>query len=340
VSGYTDGNRVRRIIVTADRAPAFQAIMVPLDGSVFAEQALAAAAAQARKAGAVLHLVSVHEPISPVAMSDTQALCSDLDVWSRTTLTEYLKSVSAAVESSHGLTIKTAVRTGRAAASLCEYAESQQIDLVVMTTHGRGGPMRWWLGSVADRMLRRLAMPVLLLHPREPRQPCKFRRILLALDGEIEEPLLETAFALSGVDPAPRWVLTRVVEPAIPVVTGLASWPGRLPPGGTKRREIEARNYLARLAERLRVRGVKPTQQVLVGRDVATQVLELATAMGADCIVVGTHGASGMERVLLGSVSDKIVRGSEIPVLIVPAAVGATRPRATSTEVAAGSSAP
>jgi nucleotide-binding universal stress UspA family protein len=318
----------------------FQAIMVPLDGSVFAEEALAVAAAQAQKAGAVLHLVCVHVPMPPVAMSDTQALCSDLDVWCRANLAEYLKSVSAMVEGSHGLTVTTAVRTGRAADSLCEYAESQQIDLVVMTTHGRGGPMRWWLGSVADGMLRRLAVPVLLLHPREPRQPCRFRRILLALDGEIEEPLIETAFALTGTDPVPRWVLTRVVEPAIPVLTGLAAWPAHLPPGWTKRREIEARNYLARLADRLRARGVKPTEQVLVGRDVATQVLELAAALGADCIVVGTHSASGMERVLLGSVSDKIVRGSEIPVLIVPAMVAATRPGAARTEVAAGSPAP
>ncbi len=311
--------------------------MVPLDGSVFAEQALAVAAAQAQKAGAVLHLVSVHEPMPAAAMSDTQAICSDLDVWSRANLVEYLKSVSAVVEGSHGLTVTTAVCTGRAAATLCEYVETHQVDLVVMTTHGRGGPMRWWLGSVADRMLRRLAVPVLLLHPRDPRQPCEFRRLLVALDGEIEEPLIETAFAITGADPASRWVLTRVVEPAISMVTGLAAWPARLPPGWTKRREIEARNYLARLADRLRARGVKPTEQVLVGRDVATQVLELAAALGADCIVVGTHGASGMERVLLGSVSDKIVRGSEIPVLIVPAAVAATRPWAVRTEVATGS---
>jgi nucleotide-binding universal stress UspA family protein len=323
--------------VTADRNRPFQAIMVPLDGSRFAEQALAVAAGQARKAGAVLHLVSVHEPMPVAGMLDTETIGSDLDLWNRTNLAEYLESVSAAVESSHGLTVVTTVCTGRAAASLCEYAESQQIDLVVMTTHGRGGPMRWWLGSVADRMLRRLAVPVLLLHPREPRQPHEFRRILLALDGEIEVPLIETAWTLTGADPAPRWVLTRVVEPALPLLTGLAAWPTHLPAGWTKRREIEARNYLARLAERLRARGVKPTQQVLVGRDVATQVIDLAAAMRVDCIVVGTHGASGMERALLGSVSDKIVRGSEIPVLIVPAATSATRPWAVRTEAATGS---
>jgi nucleotide-binding universal stress UspA family protein len=58
--------------------------------------------------------------------------------------------------------------------------------------------------------------------------------------------------------------------------------------------------------------------QVLVGRGVATQVLALAEACGADCIVVGTHGARGIERLLLGSVADKIVRGARVPVLVAP----------------------
>jgi nucleotide-binding universal stress UspA family protein len=57
---------------------------------------------------------------------------------------------------------------------------------------------------------------------------------------------------------------------------------------------------------------------VLVGRGIAGQVLELADAIGADCIVAGTHGARGMQRLMLGSVADKIVRGAKVPVLVVP----------------------
>jgi nucleotide-binding universal stress UspA family protein len=169
-------------------------------------------------------------------------------------------------------------------------------------------------------MLRRLVAPVLLLPPREPPPPCEFGHILVALDGEFEGPLIDTAIALNGSDPGRRWVLTRVVEPTVPLLSGLAARPGRIPPDWTKRREIEARNYLARVADGLRARGLDVSPQVLVGRGVARQLLELAGALGADCIVVGTHGAGGMERVLLGSVADKVVRGAEIPVLIVPAA--------------------
>lgn len=307
--------------MTPSTTPALRAILVPLDGSVFAEQALEVGASLARKAGAALHLVSVHEPIPVAAMPlEMPVELSDYDERGRSNLADYLESVSARVRESHGLTVTRDVLTGRPALSLCEYVEARDVDLVVMTTHGRGGPSRWWLGSVADGMLRHLAAPVLLLHPRDAPHPHQFGHLLLALDGEIEEPLVEAALALSGTSELPRWVLSRVVEPSVPMLSGLAARPAHLPPTWNERRQIEARNHLGRLADRLRARGVNATPQVLIGRGVASQVLGLSKALGADCIVVGTHGAAGMERVLLGSVADKIVRGAEIPVLVAPAA--------------------
>jgi len=225
-------------------------ILVPLDGSEMAEQALAAGVSRARKSGATLHLVTVHQP--------------------------------------------------------------------VMTTHGRGGLSRLWLGSVADRMLRRLDVPVLLLHPREVAHPAEFRRIFVALDGEIEEPVVDAALALGGPDPPARYVFTRVVEPTTPVLSGFAARPGHLPRNWNEVREIEARNHLARLTDQLHAKGLDATSQVLMGRGIAGQVIELADAISADCIVGGTHGARGMERLMLGSVADKLVRGATVPVLVVP----------------------
>ena len=308
--------------MTPATTQALHAILVPLDGSVFAEQALETGVSLAAKAGAVLHLVSVHEPMPVAAMPiEMPVAFSDFDERSRDNLAEYLESVSARVRAGRDLTVTTGVITGRAARSLCEYVEAQRVDLVVMSTHGRGGPSRWWLGSVADGMLRHLSTPILLLHPHEGPGPREFGHLLLALDGEIEEPLIDAALALSGPAGGARWVVTRVVEPTVPVLSGLAARPAHLPLNWNEHREIEARNYLARLADRLRARGVDATPQVLVGRGVAAQVLDLGKALGTHCIVVGTHGASGLERVLLGSVADKIVRGAEIPVLVAPAAV-------------------
>jgi nucleotide-binding universal stress UspA family protein len=115
-----------------------------------------------------------------------------------------------------------------------------------------------------------------------------------------------------------HYTLTRVVEPAVPVLSDLAARPARLPPDWNARREVDARNYLARLADRLSTRGWDVSWEVLVGRGVAAEVLALADAIRADAIVVGTHGARGVERLLLGSVADKIVRGSKVPVLVAP----------------------
>lgn len=299
------------------RAPSPRGILVPLDGSELAEQALSVGASRAREAGATLHLVSVHEPLPVMAMPpDFPVAMQDLEERRREEMTQYLEAVAAAARASRSTEVTASVLAGGASAALCEYVETHPVDLVVMTTHGRTGLSRLWLGSVADRMLRRLAVPVLLLHPREAPQPTEFRHLLVALDGELEEPVLAAAMAV-GRDTA-RYTLTRVVEPTIPIVSGLAMRPGHLPPDWTAQQEIEARNYLARLADRLGEPGLEVSWQVLVGRGVADQVLELAEAIGADCIVVGTHGARGMERLLLGSVADKIVRGTKVPVLVAP----------------------
>ena len=294
-------------------------ILVPLDGSELAEQALAVGASRARKSGATLHLVSVHEPIPLAGMPpDFPGVMPDLEEQTRANLAEYLESVAAAARASLATPVITSVVTGAAAAALCEYVESHPVGLVVMTTHGRSGLSRWWLGSVADRMLRRLDVPVLLLQPRDVAQPTEFRRILVALDGEIEEPVVDAALALGGPAAPARYVFTRVVEPTIPVLSGFAARPGHLPPNWNEVREIEARNYLARLTDRLRAKGMDATSQVLIGRGIAGQLLELADAIGADCIVAGTHGARGMERLMLGSVADKLVRGAKVPVLVAP----------------------
>ena len=81
---------------------------------------------------------------------------------------------------------------------------------------------------------------------------------------------------------------------------------------------VEARNYLEKVRGQLRARGLEATSKVVVGCGVATQVLKLAEALGADCIVVGTHSRRRMERLVLGSEANRIVRGAAVPVLIGP----------------------
>ena len=297
----------------------FRNIVVALDGSECAEQAVAVAGAIARRSGGALRLVSVEEPLPALVLaSGSPDVARDVELEECDRVARYLDSIADSVRDVHAGTVGTAVLHGPVATVLSEYARTHEVDLVVMTTRGRHQLSRWLIGSVADQLLRRIEVPVLLLHPRELPQPTEFRHILIALDGEIEEPVLTAAVALGSLYPTANYTLTRVVEPAIPALTALAPYPIPMGPEPIERLVVEARNYLEKVRGQLRARGLEATSKVVVGCGVATQVLQLAEALGADCIVVGTHSRRGMERLVLGSEADRIVRGAAVPVLIGP----------------------
>lgn len=297
----------------------FRAILVPLDGSETAEQALAVGASIARRTGAALHLVTVQEPIPAAVTAEVGQYGVELERESRHELNRYLTGTLATTRGIAGIEVQGEVLDGIAADVLAEYVEDHAIGLVAMTTHARKGLARWWLGSVADRLLRRVSIPVLLLHPSDLPQPTRFRRLLVALDGEIEEPVLEAALALGSLEEGAEYILFRVAEPPIPLLTPLAASPSQLgQPHLERAAEEAAREYLERVVERLRAGGHKVSWRVVRARDIPEQVVELARETGADCIALGTHGAGGIERFLVGSVADKVVRGTTLPVLVSP----------------------
>jgi nucleotide-binding universal stress UspA family protein len=102
------------------------------------------------------------------------------------------------------------------------------------------------------------------------------------------------------------------------MITRMAVYPARLPPDWQERQEKSAHSYLQRLALAMRARGMEAKAQIFSARGAAEQIAECARGLGADLIVVGTHGAHGMERMLLGSVADKVIRAAEQAVLVVP----------------------
>jgi nucleotide-binding universal stress UspA family protein len=298
----------------------FRNIVVPLDGSGYAEQAIAVAGAIARRSGGALRLVSVEEPLPALVLaSGSPEVAREVELEECDQLTRYLDSIAGAVRDVHPGTVGTAVLQGPVATAITGYAQVNAVDLVVMTTRGRGQFNRWLIGSVADQLLRHIQVPVLLLHPRELPQPTEFRHILIALDGETEDPVLTPAVALGALYPAAHYTLVRVVQPSLPIVTPFAPYPMSLEPERTAGLVVEARSYLEKIGSQLRTRGLEATSRVVVGFGVASQVLQLAEALGVDCIVVGTHGRRGMERLVLGSEAGRIVRGAAVPVLIGPA---------------------
>ena len=143
--------------------PVFQSILVPLDGSELAEEALPEAQRFAQAFGARLHVVTavsvnVVGPNEAWAGISTQLMDSFVEDARR-----YLEDVKIRTPGLAGASFE--VRIGAAAAVLSDYIAEQEIDLVIMTSHGRGGVLRTALGSTTDRMLGGPA-PVLIVRPQ------------------------------------------------------------------------------------------------------------------------------------------------------------------------------
>ena len=315
--------------MTSDRASyvaPLRSVLVPLDGSPLAEQAIPVAAALAKGTGAKLHFATVEPPLSLMVMTAPEEGgvpvpgLHDLQLQVRGQWRAYLASKAEEVRTTHGVRAATRVLAGQSAPALAAYADSHEIDLVVMTTHGRGGISRFWLGSVADQLLRRTAVPVLLLRPQESTIPPQFHCVLVALDGSAQsEEAIAPALTLARTTPGSRVILAQVIEPGLPLV-------------GPEYQEMERRDAagkLEHLAQRLRRHGIAATAQVTTGAGIAAEIHRLARREEVDLIVIGTHGARGVERLLLGSVADKVVRGATQPVLVVP-----RRPKAAGWDLA------
>ncbi|HEU5169919.1 MAG TPA: universal stress protein [Gemmatimonadales bacterium] len=295
-------------------------ILVPLDGSALAEEALPIAATLARRRHARLHLVSVQIPFFPLGSGlEVADLTEKAEQAIHEGIRQHLCTVAQRIAASYGVTVTSAVLDGAPAPRLAEYARSNGISLIVMTTHGRSGFSRFWLGSVADQLLRRATVPVLLLRGDERRGLGTFQSVLVALDGAPDtEAVLEPAAAVATPMEGAEWTLLRVVEPPAPIVTPAGVYPAYVAPELLEQQQRDATAYLETVAGRLRARGLRVTTRVLLGGAVAEQIVEFAREQRSDLIAVGTRGAHGMERLLVGSVADKVIRGAGQPVLVVP----------------------
>jgi nucleotide-binding universal stress UspA family protein len=299
----------------------FRSILVPLDGQPLAEQAVPVGRSVARRCGAALHLVTVQPPISPLVLSsDVAGMAQQMQAATALAMGAYVERVAATAQCDE-ITVASALLEGPPAERLAAYVREHGIELVVMTTHGRGGLSRLWLGSVADRLLRKLEVPVLLLRPREGPQPTEYRRVLVALGERAELEVVEPALTLGAFAGTTSYVLAHVVEPPPPILAPAPVHAPGLGPEWIQARHHAALRYLGPLAERLSQHGLAVETRVVVGGPIAAEVLELARKTGADLIAMGTHGKQGLERLVLGSVADKVVRGSDGPVLVTPAFV-------------------
>jgi len=300
----------------------FQRIAVPLDQSTLAEGALPAAIALAERRKGELHLVTV-VPAFPVlvwsgAESDQAGAAAEA---ARKAARNYLQEVAQRIaEAGHGGTVRTHVLTGSAVQALQDWALEERIALIVMTTHGRGRVQRFWLGSVADGLVRRAPCPILLWRrggddaPDLADRP-SLRRILVPLDGsQRAAAILPQAVGLARLCEAELALLAVSQNPppfASPYTPHLEFEMSAVEVHGK-----ELKKYLASVQEEAREAGVRIDAEVVEGAVVADQILAYAARKGADVLALCTRGHGGAARMVLGSVADKVIRGSDIHVLV------------------------
>ncbi|HWP49013.1 MAG TPA: universal stress protein [Candidatus Limnocylindrales bacterium] len=311
----------------------YRSVLVPLDGSTFAEHALPIARSIARRAPATLQLVSVHVPIAARYVDGTvlfdEALDNRLKEHERAYLDEVVKRLSADSNVSLTATLLEG-NLGSVVDALNEYAISTQADLIVMATHGRSAWSRFWLGSVADKLVRQVLVPILMVRPSEAgeTQPDLtreqvFQHLLIPLDGSsLAEQILEPALTLGQLMQA-DYTLLRVVEPPLPISYPHTEYTTKLEEQLLKEWKTEAQTYLHGVAERLQTQVKEQDKsplsiktKVTISRYTANSIIEEASSQGIDLIAMATHGYGGLTRVVMGSVADKLLRGAPVPVLL------------------------
>lgn len=295
-------------------------MLVPLDGSTFAAQALPVAADLARRTGGTLQFVTVHTPVAAVAAFDAPSWIDptlDQEVRQRELVT--LAEMGRRPEFSGVQLAAPAVLDGAVAPALADFVARAKVDMVVMTTHGRGPLSRFWLGSVADRLLRTLNVPMLLVRPRHEGAPPALPEhgpVVVALDNTARSDEILFPVRALGLASGAVITLVHVLQPIAPLLlpdTVLA-----VPDAGPllETLQLAAYRHLHALAHELREAGYTVHVEVRTDPDVSGTILRVAHEVRAALVAITTHGYGGATRLLLGSVADKIIRGAECPVLV------------------------
>lgn len=230
----------------------FNKILVPLDGSELAETALAPAQALAEALSADVVLLRVIVPLSIKLDPD---LYQRLIVSGQNDAKVYLNSIqSRSLFSS--IRLKSEAVVGKAAESIINYAQENEIDLIVMSSHGRSGIGRWVYGSVADKVLHQTAIAIAIIYPQVETELFAQERLLVPLDGSMQaEQALGPALRLAKAVSAELVLLRVTIMPQNPVGP-VAGWPGS--EAVMNENEQEARAYLQRVRESLTSGRIPP----------------------------------------------------------------------------------
>ena len=297
-------------------------ILVTLDGSEFGEQALPFAKTIAEKTGAsvnISHVSCCDPPTDLIQNTPFQYEGVNMEAYAEKHADEqreYLRKLETAMKAELPQNrVCSALLEGYVTEALERHAREIDAKLIVMTTHGRTGVSRAWLGSVADSLVRNSTFPLLVVRPLEDGESfpsARFEHFLVPLDGsDTGEKILEPALPLAKAMGA-RVTLLHVVSPHVTLGARVSPFPS----GHLEERLAKAEAYLAGVTDRLTAEGVEARFRIESHFAPARAILSTAEEEEVDLIAIATHGYTGVKRAILGSVTDKVLRAAKWPLLL------------------------
>ena len=298
-------------------------MLIPLDGSKTAEQVLPYARFFANRFHKPIELIAaidIAEMLAYVSAEKARDVYNMIEDGVRSSET-YLKAVSGTVD---GADIQCTVKKGRAEEVIIERGEVDPGILIAMATHGRSGVNRWLLGSVAEKVLRGTANPLLLIRATENAKSegeTSLRSIIVALDGsELAESVLPLVAGIAmRLDLAVILLRTYNIPYSL-YGFGHGYYAIDIQQFMTEVRD-EARNYLEKKAEEIKKLGVEKVSYVTKEGLSADEIIRTGSETPDSLIAMCSHGRSGVKRWALGSVTETVVRHSDNPVLVVRPAI-------------------
>jgi len=296
-------------------------MLIPLDGSKTSEKVLPFArilAGTLKLPIELLEVVDIGAATAHIA-ADKARYLDTIIAEGESASREHLDEIAATFA---GLPVSCKVERGRPADVIIERAEAEKGTLIAMATHGRSGINRWMMGSVAEKVLRGTTTPLFLVRASDAvpaAAPAAIKSIVVPLDGSaLAESVLPTVCEVAKQLDL-EIVLCRAYELAATAYYGSEDY---LPNYDEMLRDLreEVEGYLKKKAETLKASGfTKITWAALAGSD-AEEIVRYANKFPDALVAMSTHGRSGAARWALGSVTEKVVRHAEEPVLVVHAA--------------------
>ncbi len=312
----------------------FERILVPLDGSDMAAGILPVAEDLAQRLGARIDLLAVVDPettelpsympiaagVPHVEISAGQLEDAEVVQLERVrAATEYLNSVANSLRKG-GLEVDVEATVGDPAREIVAKAKRRHTDVIAMATRGRSAIGRGLLGSVTDKVAHSSAVPMLIVRPAREDSQEPISRLIVGLDGSrVAEAALDPARDLASSLGVPMLLLRATAVAARMAAYGGEPYFASADLYGDT--DAEAREYLDSVAARQEELGANVETRVGPGT-AYNEIQSTAGEQPGSLIVLATRGRSGLTRWVLGSVTDRIIRSSESPVLVIPPLIG------------------